>query len=222
VGFRKEVYPFIFIVLGIQAVITALGLWAGWDRGLLLGIGTGIALIGVLYLLWFFRDPKRIPPADPAVILSGADGVIAQIKEVREDKHLKTDAIRISIFLNLFNVHVNRAPIAGKVKYLDYFAGQHVFTFLDESSDVNQHSEILIEGPQTRCLLAQIVGPVCRRVVYWLTLDQDLDQGERFGMMKFGSRLDMFFPKEDVEVVCSKGQKVQAGLTVIARLRKQS
>lgn len=218
-GFRKEVAPFIFIVLAVQAVITAVGLWLGWDRGLLLGIGSAIAVVLVLYLLWFFRDPHRVPPADPTVVLSGADGVIAQIKEVHEDTHLNCEAIRISIFLNLFNVHVNRAPVAGKVSFLNYHPGQHVFTFLDESSDVNQHSEILIEGPQTRCLLAQIVGPVCHRVVYWLTVGQELEQGERFGMMKFGSRLDMFFPKDDVEVICSKGQKVQAGLTVIARLR---
>ena len=218
-GFRKEVYPFIFIVLAVQAVVTAIGLYLGWDRGLLVGIGSAIAVVLVAYLFWFFRDPHRVPPVDPKVVLSGADGVIAQIKEVREDTHLKTDAIRISIFLNLFNVHVNRAPIRGKVRFLNYFPGQHVFTFLDESSDVNQHSEILIEGPDTRCLVAQIVGPVCRRVVYWLDVDQELDQGERFGMMKFGSRLDMFFPKDDVEVICSKGQKVQAGLTVIARLK---
>jgi len=124
--------------------------------------------------------------------------------------------VRISIFLSLFDVHVNRAPIAGKIAFLGYFPGKRYFTFQEKSSEFNQHNSILIEGPQTRCLVNQIVGPVARRVVYWLKLDQVVQKGDRIGMMKFGSRLDMVFPKADVAVVVKPGERVQAGVTVVA------
>lgn len=132
----------------------------------------------------------------------------------------KTNCVRISIFLSLFSVHVNRSPIAGKVRFLGYYPGKRYFTFQEKSSEFNQHSSILIEGKDTKCLVNQIVGPVARRVVYWLALDQSLEKGDRIGMMKFGSRLDMYFPKADITVAIKEGEHVAAGETVIAKLRK--
>ena len=182
-----------------------------------------LALVGAGYMLFFFRDPPRRPPNDPAVAVSGADGVIMNVVELREDEYLKTDAVRVSIFLSLFDVHVNRAPIAGSSTFLGYFPGKHYFTFQEKSSDVNQHNKILIEGQGTRCLVNQIVGPVARRVVYWPPHDRpvDLAQGAPIGMMKFGSRLDMLFPREDVEITVQKGDRVRAGETVVARIRSR-
>ena len=126
---------------------------------------------------------------------------------------------RVSIFLSLFDVHVNRAPIEGKIAFLGYFPGARFFTFDEKSSEFNQHNSILIEGPQTRCLVNQIVGPVARRVVYWLKLNQMVQKGDRIGMMKFGSRLDMILPRSDVDVVVKPGDRVQAGVTVVATMK---
>jgi len=117
------------------------------------------------------------------------------------------------------DVHVNRAPISGKVEHAQYYPGARYFTFEEKSSELNQHSSIVIRGDKTSCVVKQIVGPVARRVVYWVEPGQDLKKGDRIGMMKFGSRLDMYFPRADVDVIVQKGDKVRAGETVVARLR---
>lgn len=215
----KEVLPFF---IGSLAVFGLLGLVVRrfqWKRTALVFFCLGV--IAACYMLFFFRDPQRTPPSDPAVIVAGADGVVMSIKDIREDEYLKTDAVRVSIFLSLFDVHVNRAPIQGKIAFLGYFPGKRYFTFQEKSSEFNQHNSILIDGPQTRCLVNQIVGPVARRVVYWLKLNQMVQKGDRIGMMKFGSRLDMIFPKADVDVVVKPGDRVQAGLTAVATIKQK-
>ena len=211
-----EVLPFFF---GSLAVFGLLGLvckrfqWKWTARTFFL-----LGVIAACYMLYFFRDPDRQPPVkDVTAIVAGADGTVAAITALRENKYLHTDCISISIFLSLFDVHVNRAPFAGKSRYLGYFPGKHFFTFQEKSSDVNQHNKIFIEGQYTRCLITQIVGPVCRRVVYWPDHDRavDLTMGEKIGMMKFGSRLDMYLPKSDIMVEIRQGARVRAGETVI-------
>ncbi|MBI2439769.1 MAG: phosphatidylserine decarboxylase family protein [Lentisphaerae bacterium] len=213
----KEVLPFFFGSLTVFGLLGWIFRRFQWKR-----IAWGCFVLGIVlagYMLYFFRDPERTPPADPAAIVAGADGVVMSIKYLREDEFLKTEAVRISIFLRLFDVHVNRAPIAGQITFLGYFPGKRFFTFQEKSSELNQHNTILIEGPQTRCLVNQIVGPVARRVVYWLRLNQQVQKGERIGMMKFGSRLDMIFPKADVEVLVKPGDRVFSGVTVVATAR---
>ena len=115
---------------------------------------------------------------------------------------------------------MNRFPIGGFSTFLGYFPGKRLFTFSEKSSDVNQHNAILVRNEETWCLIRQIVGPVCRRVVYWPREDKTtiVKQGNRFGMMKFGSRLDMYFPKEDIKMVAKIGDQVTAGETIIARI----
>lgn len=211
-----EVLPFFFGALIVFGLLGLLFKRLRWKRTA--GTFIVLGLVAAGYMLYFFRDPQRLPPADPAVIVAGADGVVMSVKDLREDEYLKTDAVRISIFLSLFDVHVNRAPIAGKIAFLGYFPGARYFTFQEKSSELNQHNSILIEG-QTKCLVNQIVGPVARRVVYWLELNQMVQKGDRIGMMKFGSRLDMIFPKADVDVTVKSGDRVQAGVTVVATLR---
>ena len=215
----KEVLPFFFGSLIVFGVLGLICRWFQWKRTAWACFILGV--IAACYMLYFFRDPQRTPPSDPNVIVAGADGVVMSIKDIREDEYLKTDAVRISIFLSLFDVHVNRAPIAGQSAFLGYFPGRHFFTFQEKSSDVNQHNKILITGAGTRCLVNQIVGPVCRRVVYWLDHDKAVGvvMGDRIGMMKFGSRLDMVFPKADVDVVIKPGDRVQAGVTVVAKMK---
>ena len=221
VAIRSEVVPFVLVTMLLFVVLGFTLLWMGcpfrrvpWLCGL-------PALLCVAYFLYFFRDPERTPPRDDDAVVAGADGTVAAITEMHEARYLKAPCVRISIFLSLFDVHVNRAPISGESTFLGYFPGKRLFTFQEKSSEVNQHNKILIAGGRTRCLVCQIVGPVCRRVVYWLPHDAPsaVAKGDRIGMMKFGSRLDMYFPATDVEVLVKPGATVRAGETVVARVR---
>jgi phosphatidylserine decarboxylase len=222
-GVRVEVVPFLIAAFVAGAMLSVVMFFLKANPPVAFYSGIALFLIASGYFLYFFRDPERQCPDDPARILAGADGVVALIKDVKEDKYMKTDAVRVSIFLSLFDVHVNRATISGKSKFLGYFKGKHFFTFKEKSSDYNQHNAILITG-KTKCLVTQIVGPVCRRVVYWPDHDKEVDlkMGDRIGMMKFGSRMDMYFPKGEVEITAKVGDRVNAGLTVIGTIRKGS
>lgn len=214
----KDGYGLIFgsaIVLGGLAIGAK---FAGWTSAA--WIVAALGAIAVAFFVYFFRDPERWAPADAQSIVAGADGVIRAIEPIREEKYLHDDSIRISIFLNPFDVHVNRAPLGGVVKGLSYTPGKHLLTISNASSEHNEHSSILIEGTQTRCLVKQIVGPIVRRVVYWLEMEQNLNKGDRIGMMKFGSRMDIYLPASDVDVTIKKGDRVWAGETVIASVRK--
>lgn len=221
---RPEVIPFMAAVLVIFSLPAMLlcGRLRTPRRALLLWLAP--SAVCAVFLLFFFRDPERVVPADPAAVVAGADGRVAALAFLRENAFLKADCVRISIFLSLLDVHVNRAPIAGESVFLGYFPGKRFFTFQEKSSDANQHNKILITGGQTRCLVHQIVGPVCRRVVYWLPHDrpEKIAMGERIGMMKFGSRLDMYLPASDVDVLCKPGDTVRAGETTVARLKRDS
>jgi len=237
---RPEVWPFIGITLLVSLLVYLL-LWRftrlSARAALYLPLVAG--LVFGAYFLWFFRDPPRRPPSDPAAIVSAADGTCAKITVMSEEAFLKAAAfaglkdadmapflggnvVRISIFLSLFDVHVNRMPIAGTSRFMGYFPGKHLFTFDEKSSDVNQHNSILIRNDRTVCLVNQIVGPVCRRVVYWLDAKAPVQvrKGQDFGMMKFGSRLDMYFPEADIVLVSKEGDRVRAGETVMARYRE--
>lgn len=206
------------------SVILFLGLGA-WSfildgRSVLLTVLCAVAGAAAAFFVYFFRDPERESPVDPAMIVSGADGLVRAIETMTEEKYMGVKCVRISIFLNPFDVHVNRAPIAGVVKQLAYTPGKHLLTISNASSEYNEHSSILIQGETIRCLVKQIVGPIVRRVVYWLDLEQVLAKGDRIGMMKFGSRMDIYLPAGQVQVTVKKGDRVKAGVTVIATLRK--
>jgi phosphatidylserine decarboxylase len=190
----------------------------GWNNAAIGFLIAGVVLSA--FMVYFFRNPERTAPADPNALVAGADGLVRAVEVVREDKHLKAETVRISIFLSPFDVHVNRSPMAGQVKFLDYTPGKHILTIQNAASEYNEHSNILIEGATSRCLVKQIVGPIVRRVVYWLTLGQSVGRGDVIGMMKFGSRLDMYFLGSDVQVVVKKGDRVRAGETVVAILKK--
>lgn len=210
---RHEVIPFVGIVVAM-----------GVGLGLLLNAptsGVSFILSGTVFLLYFFRDPDRTPSADSTAILSGADGRVMSVTRLAENMYLNAECVRISVFLSIFDVHVNRSPISGNSKLIGYFPGKKLFAFREKSSVLNQHNKILIEGIQTRCLIAQIVGPVARRVVYWLSHETPtpVKAGDRIGMMKFGSRLDIYLPASDVDVQARPGDRVRAGETVIARIK---
>jgi phosphatidylserine decarboxylase len=191
------------------------------------------------YLLYFFRDPHRECTADSATVIAPADGKIASITRLSSAEFRRIASfcglegaelscfirgdgvVRISTFLSLFDVHVNRAPISGTSQFLGYFKGKHFFTFDEKSSDVNQHNSIIMKNKATCCLINQIVGPVCRRVVYWHdhAKSVSLAVGDRLGMMKFGSRLDLYFPADQVTVIIKPGDTVRAGITPLATIK---
>lgn len=208
------------IAVGVVVAIGGMGLaLAGYPVG-----GAGVVALGaviIAFMVYFFRDPERAIQAAPGEIVSGADGWIRQIESHPAHPGLQTDAVRISTFLTPFDVHVNRSPLSGKVTALGYTPGRHFLTIRKESSEYNEHSSILIENGSFRCLVKQIVGPLVRRVVYWLHEGQELRTGDRIGIMKFGSRLDVYLPSAEVEVLVGRGDRVFAGRTVIARLRRK-
>jgi phosphatidylserine decarboxylase len=219
-AFRLEIIPFVIAVLVLGALLCGVLRLArvSWRKAFVFSGIVTVILVG--YLLVFFRDPVRIPSPEPRDIMAGAEGKIMAVVEVDEPEFLKTKAVRISIFLSLIDVHVNRSPMEGTVEHAQYYPGARFFTFEEKSSELNQHSSIVIRNAKTTCLVKQIVGPVARRVVYWVEPGQIIKKGEPIGMMKFGSRLDMYFPRDDVDVVVKKGDKVRAGETVVARLKQ--
>jgi len=239
---RKEVIP--HIVFGwLVGLIIILLLWiTGVDPTILAGVVLAILLLMTGYLLWFFRDPDRQAPHDETLVLAAADGRVTSVilfsgdefrkicldsgleeSQIRRmDKLCNGAVIRISIFLSLMDVHVNCAPISGKSEFLGYFPGKRLFTTNEKSSSENQHNAIWISNSRIDCLLFQIVGPVARRVVYWPDNHRAafIKMGERIGMMKFGSRLDLYLPEPDVRIVVSQGDRVTAGITAVAMLNR--
>ena len=209
------------LIIGLPVAGVVLGMaaqqWAG--RGLAMAL-YALGLVGCLFMLYFFRDPERTPACGEDEFVSAADGVVRSVEFMEEKRFLKCPAVRISVFLSPFNVHVNRHALGGVIREAGYTAGRHLLTLDPRSSEVNEHSSILVEGEKTRCLERQIVGPVVRRVVYWQEAGARVEKGQRLGMMKFGSRMDLYFPSAEVEATVKRGDKVQAGLTVVARLKK--
>lgn len=209
------------LIIGLPVAGVVLGAVAQrWSAPLAVAF-YALGLVGCLFMLYFFRDPERVPVCGDNEFVSAADGVVRSVEFMDEPRFLKCPAVRISVFLNPFNVHVNRHAMGGVILEAGYTPGRHLFTMDPRSSDYNEHSSILVEGEHTRCLLRQIVGPIVRRVVYWQEAGQRVEKGSRLGMMKFGSRMDVYFPAADVEVTATRGDKVAAGLTVIAHLKKK-
>jgi len=166
----------------------------------------------------FFRDPERTSPAGEGFVLSPADGKIIALRQLEEKEFLGSRATMVSIFMSPLNVHVNRNPIGGKVKHLRYVKGEYFAAFEDKASEKNEQMVIGIEGPRGRVLFKQIAGFVARRIVCTLKMDDTVKAGERFGMIKFGSRVDVFVPASAV-VRAKVGDVTVAGETVLAELR---
>ena len=200
--------------VAIFAAITA-ALWLVWEPLFWLGVGMTV------WCYYFFRDPVRSVAQKPGLILSPADGVISLItKTVPPTEMLLGDKplTRVSVFMNVFNCHVNRAPIAGEVIGITYHHGKFVNASLDKASEHNERNSITIEGvDKTRIGVTQIAGLVARRIVCFTKVGNGLSMGERFGLIRFGSRLDVFLP-DGIEPAVGLGQTAVAGETVLAHL----
>jgi len=182
-----------------------------------------VILAFVVWLLfievcYFFRDPERKISQASNVIVAPADGKIISIRQVEEKEYLGSTATLVSIFMSPLNVHVNRNPITGTVGYLRYVKGEYFAAFEDKASEKNEQMVIGIENKRGRVLFKQIAGFVARRIVCTLTMGQQVKAGDRFGMIKFGSRVDVFIPAQTV-VRAKVGDVTVAGETVLAELQ---
>ncbi len=212
--FAREGLPFMW-----AAGIIALSVGAAafrWPRPLLVAA----AVVSVLLAVWvayFFRDPERHGERGPGLVIAPADGKVVQVMEVDEPAFMHGRAIRIAIFMNVFSVHVNRYPVSGRVTYTHYNPGKFLNAAVDKASLENEQSSVGIERGSHRVLVRQIAGLVARRIVTYSRPGDQADQGERFGIIRFGSRVDVYLPVGSTPRV-RVGEHTSAGATVIAEL----
>jgi phosphatidylserine decarboxylase len=204
----KEGYPFIFFAAFCTLVVAALGMPAL----------AGALLLATTFILSFFRDPERFVTDLENAVVSPADGKIIGIERVTDSRFTDGEAQKISIFMNVFNVHVNRVPATGKVMKIIYQAGKFYSADSAKGALQNEYCATVITTPQGKKLaFVQIAGLIARRIVCWLEQEDRVVRGRRFGLIRFGSRVDLYLPL-DTEIMVKQGQKVRAGETVIAHL----
>jgi len=183
---------------------------------LLGGVIATLFLIVTVFVLQFFRDPHRAIPQDEDVVVSPADGKVIFVGEV-DDPVLDRKALKVSVFMNVFSVHSNRAPVAGKVKKVEYFAGQFVNAALDKASEANERNAIVLEDEKGRDIVSiQVAGLVARRILCYVKAGDELDRGQRYGFIRFGSRVDLFLPLE-FEPAVSIGDNVSSGKDILGK-----
>ncbi len=201
-------YPF---VLGGVLLI-----FLGWALS-----STSLIIIGIAgggFFAYFFRDPERPVPGDAGDVVAPADGKVIFVDEVMEDRFLHGRARRVAIFMNVFDVHVNRAPVAGRVAALEHRPGQFKAAFRGDADQVNEQQALVLETEDGgRVLAVQIAGLLARRIVPFVAQGRRLNRGERFGMICFGSRVDLYLPP-DAEILVKVGDRVKAGSSLVARL----
>jgi len=207
---------------GPAIVLTLLIVLQGWTGTAQLVGWLAVAtctVIGIL-IVWFFRDPGRRIPIDPGIVVSPADGTISSIEEIEHDEFIGGPAIQIGIFLSIFNVHINRSPVAGRVIGLTYRKGKFLNALRPESARENEQLAVRMQetqAPYRRMIVRQITGAIARRIVCILKPGDELTKGERFGMIKLGSRTDLVLPKEPgLSIHVKVGDKVNGGSTVFA------
>jgi phosphatidylserine decarboxylase len=206
---HREGWPFIAIALVATLVV-------GYFISPLFWIG--LFLTG--WVCYFFRDPQRVTPVGDGLVISPADGVVSQVGLTRPPEELDLGSeplMRVSIFMNVFNCHVNRAPIGGRIVRVAYRAGKFLNAELDKASDDNERNGLVIEAGDTRIGVVQIAGLVARRIVCFVREGETLSAGDRFGLIRFGSRLDVYFPVGTQPKVAI-GQTMIAGETLLADL----
>ncbi len=218
----REGYPIIYSVCAVVLVCLA-GAWL--TKGIpavCLTVLTVTGFLLLLFCLYFFRDPERVPVADKNALIAPADGTVLDVKTVTENCYLQAPAQRISIFMSVFNVHVNRTPLSGTIDFIQYNPGKFINAFKEKASEDNENLLIGIRSKEGGLKIAVrfIAGLIARRIVFYKEKDDLVEQGERINIIRFGSRVDLFCPT-DSEILVKNGQKVTAGITVMARLKTQ-
>ncbi|MFK7903232.1 MAG: phosphatidylserine decarboxylase [Nitratireductor sp.] len=208
---HKAGYPFIAIFLVITVFLGYFSVNLFW-----------VGLILTAWCAYFFRDPQRVTPVDDNFVISPADGKISHIGQVVPPAELKLGTkplSRVSVFMNVYNCHVNRAPVRGKITNVIYKEGEFVNAELDKASTDNERNSLIIDSPNGKVGVVQIAGLVARRIICWSSKDEEISAGERFGLIRFGSRLDVYLPK-GATVSVALGQTAVAGETILARFDK--
>jgi len=199
----REGIPFILVPLVVSIATAILGLW----------YVTLILLVVTAFMAYFFRDPERIPPDDPKLVVAPADGRVTRVKTLSAEPGSPTV---VSIFLSPLDVHINRSPIAGKITETVYTRGKFLMATNEMASLVNEQNALTIQG-EINVVCTQIAGILARRIVCWKNPGETLALGERFGMIKFSSRTDLVLPA-NVQVTVTEGARVRGGTTVIGRI----
>ncbi len=171
----------------------------------------------IVYTFAFFRDPERTSPSDPESVVAAADGVVADIVEIEETEVVKSRMKRVGIFLSVFDVHTNRAPVDGRITYREHRAGLCLDARSPDCSGKNESMTWAFENPRATLVVKQLTGAIARRIVGWSKVGDELRKGERFGMIRFGSRTEVYLPV-NAEIMVKVGDRVVGGATVIARL----
>lgn len=218
--FAPEGYPFILGSLIVTFITSLLILWSFKSGGsritfyVLLG-ASFFSFVMTIFMFFFFRDPERKIPEGKGIFVSPADGKVILIKDVYEKDYLNADTKEISIFMSPLDVHVNRVPCDGKVSVVKYSPGQFMAAYKDDASVKNENIVMVLDAEEDRVLVRQVAGFVARRAVCRVKVGDVLKRGERYGLIKFSSRVDVYLPK-DVIIKVRLGDKVKAGETVIA------
>jgi len=203
----REGYPLIGAAAGIMLLL----LLVGWK------VPATVAALLTAFIISFFRDPERLSPAEPDLILSPADGRVIKIASVQDDRFLKGEATLVSIFMSPLNVHVNRNPMSGRVIDIRYNPGKYFRAFADKASLDNEQNAVLVEDERGRRMCyVQIAGFLARRIVCYLQVGMSVERGQRYGMIMFGSRADIYLPAEALLRV-RVGDRAFGGVTVIGK-----
>lgn len=209
VPFAKEGFPFIAVTAGA----TLLAGWSGWTL-----LAVGAALL-TLFVSWFFRNPARTIPQGANLVVAPGDGKVIAIEEEFEPRFLKDRSIRLTIFLNVFDVHINRAPCEGIVQDVQYQPGLFLVASRPDATIRNEQNALMLTTPKgVKVLCVQVAGLIARRIVCWVSAGEQVGRGERFGLIRFGSRMDTFLPLGTVLKV-AVGDRVKGGETILGELR---
>jgi len=204
----REGIPFIIIAAFATFIFALLG----YDLIAL------IMLVLTGFVVYFFRDPERISPDDEDVVVSPADGKVILVEKIFDDRFVNEHAYKVSIFMSVFDVHVNRIPFAGEVEKIQYVPGSFYAANTDQGGLANEHCGVTLSTKKGfRYAVVQIAGLVARRIVCWVEKGDMIERGKRFGMIRFGSRVDIYLP-QNIQIEVSSGQRVKAGETVIGYL----
>jgi phosphatidylserine decarboxylase len=214
VRLAREAWPFI---LGALLLTGAAWAWAAGAGGVFAGTAAVALSALTLFVLWFFRDPVRALPRDRDVVVAPGEGRVIDIVEVEEPSFLKETARRITIFLSVFDVHVQRAPVSGTVDHRDYVPGKYLVAWKEKASEENERASLGITTPYGRVLVKQIAGLVARRIITDHAVGDVVERGQRVGLIRFGSRVDLFVPLH-WEVTCAVGDRARVGVTPLARM----
>lgn len=210
----KYGYDVVGAVVAIVVVVSLL-VWFFVDpKPVKYGV-VGLLVTFLVLTLYFFRDPERVSPEGDDLVLAPADGRVVLVQEVEENEFLGGKAIQVSIFMSPLNVHVNRFPIGGTVRHFQHFPGEYLVAYDEKSSLRNERTHIGVENETIKVLFKQIAGFVARRIVAEVRIGDSVVAGERFGMIKFGSRVDVLFPK-GLHLRVQRGDRTVAGETILA------